>query len=147
MCNLLGFLILIAVLFAVFYRSGLRPITDFPVLAAGHTAVHLVDQHGNPFAPAYMTFIGNEPRFYKLYTNESIGSYTDYTRFSRRSTAYRAIRTSTPLYRGYSLYRILYKTKPLKLTHPTIKQIYEERKRVWWERCVRNWEEFQHSRR
>jgi len=130
------------VAYAFLWRPS-PPLTfaEFPIIYGGHTAVHQVDRYGSAVVPAYMVFLHGEPRFYRLYTNESIGSYIDYTRTTNRLTAYKSIRTSMPLYKGYSLFQIL-QTKPHNLTHPAIKRIYEERKRVWWERCVYHWEEF-----
>jgi len=142
MCSLLGLLIGSTLLYAFLWRPpSLRPFTNFPVIYGGHTAVHLIDGFGQPYEPASMAFLRGEPVFYKLYTNETIGSYREYTRIYSRASAYKSIYTSTPLYRGYSLLRIL-GTKPFVPRSPAIKRIYAERKRVWWERCVRDWEDY-----
>ena len=141
----LVFLALTSALCLVFWRpSPSLSFAEYPVIYGGHTAVHMINQQGQPFAPAYMVFHKGEPRFYHLYTNATIGTYRDYTKTARRASAYKTIHTSTPLYKGYSLYQIL-QTKPFNLTHPAIKKIYKERARVWWERCVKYWEEFHPS--
>jgi len=140
MCNLLGLLIGCTVFYAFLWRSSLRAFSDFPVFYQGHTAVHLLDVNGMPSEPAYMAFVRGEPVFYTLYTNKTIGSYREYSHIQSRIAAYKSIYTSTPLYKGYSLYQILTSTRPFIPRNPTIKRIYAERKRVWWERCVRDWE-------
>ena len=145
MCTLFGLLITCLVFYIMFFRQpGLRSFSDFPVIYGGHTAVHLLDENGHPYEPATMAFVRGEPVFYKLYTNETIGSYTAYTRVHGRVTASKSIYTSEPLHRGYSLYRLLM-TKPFVPRSAAIKRIYAERKRVWWERCVRNWEDYYQS--
>ena len=141
MCMLL-LVCLIAGIFLSLTSPRHQTFSRFPVIYEGHTPVHQVDQHGTPCNPAYMAFSNGEPIFYKLYTNETIGSYTEYTRVHQRSAAYRRIYTSAPLYRGYTLYGILTRAKPFVPRDPLIKRIYEERRRVWWERCVRDWEDY-----
>jgi hypothetical protein len=133
------------VVYIIFFRQpGLRSFSDFPVIYGGHTAVHLLDVNGVPYEPATMAFVRGEPVFYKLYTNETIGSYTAYTRLKGRAAAYKSIYTSEPLHRGYNLYQLLM-TKPFVPRSAAIKRIYAERKRVWWERCVRDWEDYHRS--
>ena len=142
MCNL--FVDLLFAMMAVYIILAAAPPYSFiphPTIYEGHTAVHLMSQ-GRPFAPAYMVFEQGIPQFYHLYTNQSIGSYREYTRLYSLAAAYKAIYTSTPMYKGYSLYRILTRVKPFRPESPAIHRIFELRTRVWWERCVRNWEEF-----
>jgi hypothetical protein len=146
MCTLLELLATALVLCTILWRpSSLRPFSDFPVIYGGHTAVHLLDENGQPYEPAYMAFVRGEPVFYKLYTNETIGSYTAYSRIVSRVAAYKSIYTSAPIHKGYSLYRLLMTTRPFIPRNPTIKRIYAQRKRVWWERCVRDWEDYRQT--
>ena len=142
MCNL--FIELLLAVGAIYILVGASIPYSFiahPTIYEGHTAVHLMSQ-GRPFAPAYMVFEEGIPHFYHLYTNQSIGSYREYTHLYSQRAAYKAIYTSTPMYKGYSLYRILTRVKPFRPQSSAIHRIFELRKRVWWERCVRNWEEF-----
>jgi hypothetical protein len=142
MCNL--FVDLLFAMMAVYIIFAAAPPYSFiphPTIYEGHTAVHLMSQ-GRPFAPAYMVFEQGIPHFYHLYTNQSIGSYREYTHLYSQRAAYKAIYTSMPMYKGYSLYRILTRVKPFRPESPAIHRIFELRTRVWWERCVRNWEEF-----
>jgi hypothetical protein len=141
MCNLLLLITFVCVLlYALSPPRTVYPFSAHPTIYQGHIAVHLLKE-GQPFAPAYMVFEQGEPRFYHLYTNQSIGSYREYTRLHSQKESYASIYTSTPMYKGYSLYRILTQVKPFRPHTAAIRRIYELRKQIWWERCVRNWEQ------
>jgi len=131
-------------LYAAFLYTPMRPFDQFPELAYGHTCVHL-DQGDS--VPAYMVLERGEPVFYDLWTNETIGNYYTYTNRLLRSSAFKKIRMTSPVYWHKSLYQVLTNPKPLNRTiPPVLLKIYEKRKEYWWNRCVRHYQEFRERR-
>ena len=127
-----------------------QALTHFPEIYYGHTGVYLLDNAGIPFKPAYMVFENGSLAFYDLYTNKSYGHYLSYLQDQKpsdRLTGYKQIKLADPLFRGRSLYEVATHVKPPRRSaHPTITRIYAERRRVWWERLVRQYHEFRNHR-
>jgi len=122
-----------------------QALTRFPEIYYGHTGVFLLN-NGIPFKPAYMVFENGSLAFYNLYTNKSYGPYLSYLDDQKpydKLSGYKQIKLADPLFRGRSLYEVATRVKPPRYSaHPTIRRIYTERRRVWWERLVRQYREF-----
>jgi hypothetical protein len=115
----------------------------FPEMITGHTCVHLKGPNKQPIQPAVMVLQGGKPFFTDLLTNQTIGSYYDYTKRSPGSVAYHRIFLTSPVYHRQSLYTTLTRPNPIQYStmHPTVRDIYAKRKLVWWERCMQHWGE------
>ena len=123
-----------------FMRTTLpyRPITEFPQIWLGHTAVHqLID--GYPVQPAYMVWQDRRLMFYDLFTNKTIGDLYDYTKAYTYRGAYPRVYLTEPIYGRRSLHE--YFLRPHyhyeEPRHPAIQAVYRRRRAFWWERCVR----------
>ena len=122
------------------FVSPSAAIHKFPEIYYGHTGVYVIEG-GQPSRPAYMVFENRRPMFYDLYTNQTIGTASQYTKGLPRHP-YEVIRFTQPLYRGRTLYDLVARIKPPRwVTDPTIQKIYAHRRLYWWKRLDRHFRE------
>ena len=138
-------LILVAAMFGyvVMVRRVTTPAAvfyQFPEIYYGHTGVYVIEQ-GEPSRPAYMVFERRQPMFYDLYTNQTIGTASQYTK-GIAGHPYEVIRFTQPLYKGRTLYDLMIRVKPpRRVSDPTIQKIYAHRRMYWWKRLDRHFRE------
>ena len=115
-----------------------RPITEFPEIWHGHTAVHQLI-NGYPVRPAYMVWQDRRLFFYDLWTNRTIGDLYDYTHAYTYRWAYSRVYLTGPIYGRRSLHEYFLNPhfRYEEPTHPVIKAIFQRRKEFWWAYCVR----------
>ena len=132
----------LAALWSIRWGNPYPPISKFPEIWLGHTAVHLLE-HGFPAQPAYMVWQEKRLMFYDLFTNRSIGDLYAYTGASTYKRAYARVYLTAPSYRRRSLHEYFSNSHfahhgPL---NPTIQAILERRKEFWWPLAIRQHQE------
>ena len=126
------------------FVSPAAVLHQFPEIYYGHTGVYVIEggvDGQEPSRPAYMVFENRRPMFYDLYTNQTIGTASQYTK-GITGHPYKGIRFTQPLYRGRTLYDLVTRIKPPRYQmNPTIQKIYAHRRLYWWKRLDRHFRE------
>jgi hypothetical protein len=115
-------------------RPSYIPITQFPEIWRGHTAVHQ-QEHGFPIKPAYMVWLERQFVFYDLFTYRSIGDLHAYTKCFTIRCAYRTVHLTPPIYGRRSLHEYFMRPHFIQHKgplHPTIQALLDRRKQFWW---------------